>query len=125
MRAHSPFFAKIVLSVGLCGFAVLPNTVSAMTWAELSQEIEAVEGGAEGDRQIILRFSEMVHMMVSYTRSLHEQGLTPLICPPRGQAMNIDDLVSIVRRQAMQSSAGDETLVQDLLLAGFRDEFAC
>ena len=99
--------------------------VQAMTWAELEAEIDAVEDGAAGNRQMILRFSEMVHMLVSYTRQLHQEDLQPLACPPRGQAVNIDELVSLVRAEARRVNATPETLVQDRLLAGFRTRFPC
>lgn len=112
---------KLIIPVLL----ILSSTVQAMTWVELSEEIESVESGAAGNRDIILRFSEMVHMMVSYSRQLRQENLQPLFCPPQGQAINIDDLVSIVRAEARRQDARPDALVQDLLLSGFAEEFPC
>ena len=103
----------------------LSSTVHAMTWAELSEEIELVENGAAGNREMILRFSEMVHMMASYSRQLRQEDLEALFCPPQGQSMNIDDLVTIVRAEARRQDARPDALVQDLLLTGFAQEFPC
>lgn len=104
---------------------VPPTPLQAMTWGELEAEINAVEAGAPGNREMILRFSEMVHMLVTYTRQLQVQGLPPLVCPTRGQAINIDELVSMVRHEARTEQAGPETLVQELLLSGFRETYPC
>ena len=104
---------------------LLTGHAQAMTWGELSREIESVEGGAAGNREIILRFSEMVHMLASYTRLLREQDLPALICPAQGQSVNIDELVSLVREEARRIDADNDALVQDLLLAGFQKKFPC
>lgn len=110
----------------LLAATLLPATpANAMTWEELQTEILAVESGAPGNREMILRFSEMVHMLVSYTRDLQTRGLATPFCPPRGQTVTIDELVSLVRVQARAESASPETLVQDLLLAGYRHRFPC
>lgn len=99
--------------------------VQAMTWSELEAEINTIESGQTGNPEIIMRFAEMVNMLVSYTRELNQADLAPLICPPRGVPMHSDQLISIVRAQARQSNAGPETMVQDLLLDGFRAKFPC
>lgn len=116
---------KALLSASLLLAALFTVPAQAMTWSELEAEINAVESGAAGNSRIIMRFAEMVNMMVSYTRQLHEADLPPLICPPRGVPMHSDQLVSIVRAQARQTNAGPDTLVQDLLLDGFRAEYPC
>jgi len=99
--------------------------LQAMPWSELEAEINSIEAGQAPDSRIILRFSEIVNMMVSYTRQLRENDLEPLFCPPQGVPMHSDQLVAIVRAQARQQNAAPQTMVQDLLLDGFRAEFPC
>ena len=105
--------------------ALLAAPLQAMNWAELEAEINSVESGNAPNSAIIVRFSELVNMMVSYTRELHEQQLSPLFCPPQGVPMHSDQLVSMVRAEARKQDAGPQMMVQDLLLDAFRAEFPC
>jgi hypothetical protein len=105
--------------------ALLSAPLQALTWSELEAEINSVESGNAPNSAIIVRFSEMVNMMVSYTRELNQQQLEPLFCPPRGVPMHSDQLVSMVRAEARQQDAGPQVMVQDLLLDAFLGEFPC
>ena len=121
---------RILRKTGMTALAGLTSTLlcaplQALSWSELEAEITSVESGGAPNSQIILRFSEMVNMMVSYTRQLNEKNLAPLFCPPQGVPMHSDQLISIVRNQARQQNAGPETMVQELLLDGFSAEFPC
>lgn len=102
------------------------NSLQAMTWQELQAEIDSVESGQPGNQQVIMRFSEMIQMLATYTQTVYESHPDAKItCPPLGVSMHIDEIVSMVRKQARDTKAEKSASVQVLMLDAFKLSFPC
>lgn len=102
------------------------NSLHAMTWTELQAEIDSVEAGNPGNRDIILRFSEIVQTAVVYNRAVQEsEPGAQLFCPPPDTPMTLDEIVSLVRAESRREPASAERQVQVLMLDGFRRRYPC
>ncbi len=105
---------------------LLSNQVAAMTWKELNDDILRVESGAQSDPQIIVRLSEIVLTLVSYTKAVEEQDpAKQIFCMQPGGSLNINEIVSMVRYEARTRDAMEVELVQDLMLIAFQARFPC
>lgn len=99
---------------------------SAMTWSELNEQIQLVESGKAVDPAFVLRLSEIVQMLVVMTEAQAEKDDSSLLfCPPKGEQLNLDQVTSMMRKQARDEQINGETLVQNLLLQSFIGEFPC
>lgn len=115
-------YAKLIL---ITIMMFLSAQTQAMQWGELRKLLE--EGTkAEHPELLMERLNEAVLMLVVYSRHQHE--LNPkdmLFCPPKGRPFQLQDLLKVISAQAKIDKANDTTLVQQLLLDGFRREFPC
>lgn len=107
--------------------ALFINSASqAMTWQELQAEIDSVESGQPGNQQVIMRFSEMIQMLATYSQTVYESHPNAKItCPPQSVPMHIDEIVSMVRKQARDTKADKSASVQVLMLDAFMEKFPC
>lgn len=116
---------SLVLTLTLPLLLTHSPSAAAVTWGELQDDITAVAGGAAPDPALVTRISEAIQMLVSYTRAVRANDLTPLFCPAPGTPMDYNQIIAIVREEAQRTGAGREALVQDLLVAAFRSAFPC
>jgi hypothetical protein len=99
--------------------------VKALTWQELNQEILSVEQGNPANTAIIQRMSDITTALFTYHRAAVTAELATLFCPPEGGSMGLNEIVSIVRRQATEADVQDDYLVESLLLDGLQQRFPC
>lgn len=82
----------------------------AMTWQELQAEIDSVESGNPSNRDIIVRFSEVVQMLVTYNKAVQERDpAARLFCPSPNGSLQLDEIVSMVRGGAERAGSGGGT----------------
>lgn len=113
----------MALTIICCSISAPSN---AMTWSELDEQIHAVESGKAADPTFLLRLSEMIQMFVVMTEAQAEKDASSLLfCPPKGGQLNLDQVTSMIRKQARDEEVVAETLVQYLLLQAFISEFPC
>ena len=99
---------------------------SAMSWAELEEQINAVDAGKTADVIVRQGLIEIVDTVVIYTKLMHENEPDHMLfCPAKGSEMDLGKIIDIIRKQVEIEQAKKMASVQLLLIKGLRREFPC
>ena len=101
-------------------------SAGALTFAELEKEVVAVEAGQRPDEMIFIRLADITEAFTVYTKALYKKKTTTLLfCIPRGTQMNINQVISMIRRQAKIDKVSQGEMVQNILLRAYESQFPC
>ncbi len=114
-----------VLSLVLV-LTVWASTAEALTWRELEGEMNRTAAGGRPDPAVLQRLGDITQTLVTYSRAHKAQDEKSLLfCPPTDRPFHLDELVSLIKEQAVLTGQKGEVLVQELLLDGLRRRFPC